>query len=440
MGHIRVRKETGLLYFDFQYLGIRCREQTKLTDTPANRKKMVARMVHIETEIENGTFIYEKYFSNGSAIKKIKQTLADQKSLYSGLPTFKQFANEWFSQKDVEWRISTAEGYRSYLDNRLIPEFGEIEVSRITKSHILDYRSSLAKASNGKLKAKTVNKVMKFLKMVLDEAATRHDFTSPYQGIKALKEEKVHIEPFSLQEVKILLDSVREDWKAYFIVRFFTGARTGEVDGLKWEYVDFENRQILIRETFSKGRWETTKNDSSQREIDMSQLVYDTLFDLKHKQNGQFELVFVSPKGEPINNSNFLNRVWKPLLGLCGLKYRRPYQTRHTAATLWLAAGENPSWIAQQMGHANTEMLFKVYTRYVPNMTRQDGSAMESLIVTNFKAHENISIQVNNGSLSQQIPNEGPNLDKSTDDDDIFWDQLMNLSQKEQPSSQGVKS
>lgn len=440
MGHIRVRKETGLLYFDFQYLGIRCREQTKLTDTPANRKKMKVRMDHIKTEINNGTFVYEKYFPYGSAIKKIKQTLTNQNALYSGLPTFEQFANKWFSQKEVEWRRSTAEGYRSYLDNRLIPEFGKIEVSRITKSHILDYRSSLAKASNGKLKAKTVNKVMKFLKMVLDEAATHHNFTSPYQGIKALKEERIHIEPFSLQEVKLLLDTVRDDWKAYFIVRFFTGARTGEIDGLKWEYVDFDNRQILIRETFSKGRWETTKNDSSQREIDMNQLVYDTLFDLKHKQNGQFELVFVSPKGEPINNSNFLNRVWKPLLRLCGLKYRRPYQTRHTAATLWLAAGENPSWIAQQMGHANTEMLFKVYTRYVPNMTRQDGSAMESLIVTNFKAHENSSIQANNVSLPEHISNVHPNLDKSSDDDDIFWDQLMNLPQKEQPSSQGVKS
>lgn len=439
MGHIRVRKETGLLYFDFQYLSVRCREQTKLTDTAANRKKMKVRMDHIEMEIDNGTFVYEKYFPSGSAIKKIKQTLEAQKGLYSGLPTFEQFANEWFSQKEVEWRISTAEGYQSYLAKRLIPEFGEIDVSRITKSHILDFRSSLAKASNGKLKAKTVNKVMKFLKMILDEAASRHDFTSPYQGIKGLKEEKVHIEPFSLQEVKKLLQYVRADWKPYFVIRFFTGMRTGEVDGLKWEYVDFDNRQILIRETFSKGRWEYTKNDGSQREIDMNQMVYDTLIDLKAKQQGKYDLVFVSPKGEPINNSNFLNRVWKPLLSLCGLKYRRPYQTRHTSATLWLAAGENPSWIAQQMGHANTEMLFKVYTRYVPNMTRQDGSAMESLIVTNFNVHEPNLLETNKDSQFKGDSNEVTHSDKFEDEDDTFWSQLMNESQAK-PFSQGAKS
>jgi integrase len=46
-----------------------------------------------------------------------------------------------------------------------------------------------------------------------------------------------------------------------------------------------------------------------------------------------------------------------------------------------LAAGENPLWIARQMGHTSTEMLFKVYGRFVPNLTRQDGSAFERLLL-----------------------------------------------------------
>jgi len=53
---------------------------------------------------------------------------------------------------------------------------------------------------------------------------------------------------------------------------------------------------------------------------------------------------------------------------------------RHTAATLWLASGEAPEWIARQLGHTSTEMLFRVYSRYVPNLTRRDGSAMERLL------------------------------------------------------------
>jgi integrase len=57
---------------------------------------------------------------------------------------------------------------------------------------------------------------------------------------------------------------------------------------------------------------------------------------------------------------------------------------RHTAATLWLASGEAPEWIARQLGHTTTEMLFRVYSRFVPNLTRQDGSAIDRLLTHTF--------------------------------------------------------
>ena len=95
--------------------------------------------------------------------------------------------------------------------------------------------------------------------------------------------------------------------------------------------------------------------------------------------------MFCNREGEPLDYHNVNRKVWHPTLRLLGLKARNAYQTRHTAATLWLAAGEAPEWIARQMGHANTTMLFKVYSRYVPNMTRRDGSAFEALIATSQK-------------------------------------------------------
>lgn len=81
-------------------------------------------------------------------------------------------------------------------------------------------------------------------------------------------------------------------------------------------------------------------------------------------------------------HNNVTKRVWYPLLRYLGLEKRRPYQTRHTAATLLLASGENPEWVARVLGHTSTEMLFKVYSRYIPNLTRMDGSAFENLVTT----------------------------------------------------------
>ncbi|BBP00746.1 site-specific integrase [Sulfuriferula nivalis] len=393
MANVRVKKDTGNLYFDFQFMKLRCREYTSLTDTPVNRKKLSVVMTKIEAEIASGKFDYARYFPNSPMLNRLQEinTVVVQPIVSTDIPVipttpyFKDFAAQWFDELRPTWRSSTAKGYQAYIDNRLNPYFGEMMVGCIGKADILKFRSMIAKSANGKLKPKTINKFLKLFKMIIDEAAIRYDFNTPYRGIKPLKEDKVHIEPFTVEEVNKIISHVRADWRAYLIVRFFTGMRTGEIDGLKWKYVDFDKRQILVRETHSYGQWEYTKNDGSQREIEMNQLVYDALMAHKQAQGGLYECVFVTRDGQPISNSNFLHRVWTPLLAYLGIPYRRPYETRHTSATLWLGAGENPTWIAKQMGHSNTEMLFTVYTRYVPNLTRQDGSAMERLIAASIQ-------------------------------------------------------
>jgi integrase len=116
----------------------------------------------------------------------------------------------------------------------------------------------------------------------------------------------------------------------------------------------------------------------------MSQPVYEALKRQWEVSSKLGEYVFCNREGHPIDNKNFSDRVWYPLLRHLDLPKRRPYQMRHTAATLWLASGEAPEWIARQLGHTNTQMLFTVYSRFVPNMTRQDGSAIDRLLATRF--------------------------------------------------------
>ena len=163
-------------------------------------------------------------------------------------------------------------------------------------------------------------------------------------------------------------------------MRFLTGMRTSEIDGLKWRNVDFDRRQILVRETLVMGAEDTTKTEFSQRVIEISQPVYEALKAHSEVTGALGKFVFCTWNGGPLNYSNVSSRVWYPTLEVLGFKKRVPYQTRHTTATLWLGAGENPEWIARQMGHSTTKMLFSIYSRYVPNLTRKDGSAFEYLV------------------------------------------------------------
>lgn len=145
----------------------------------------------------------------------------------------------------------------SILDSSLKPGFGKTPVGDITKADIMAFRAKLAKrrgrGTTGLISPKTINSHMTILRTVLDEAAERFDFESPYKNIKPLKLRKTYIEPFSLQEVQRIIDNVRPDYRSYYMARFFTGMRTGEIDGLKWKHVDFAAREILVRETLITG-------------------------------------------------------------------------------------------------------------------------------------------------------------------------------------------
>lgn len=408
MGSVRKRDDTGFLFMDFRYKGTRCREQTALPDTVANRKKVQKVLDRIEAEITAGTFNYSAFFPGSRNAGKFGEALKSELAAppltqstsgalaqaagcavtgASGTPLMRDFAETWYNEKEVEWRRSHKKGIRADIDSRIIPHWGDREVGQINKADILAFRADLAKVQArskvSMLSNRRINKIVNLLRQIVNEAADRFDFRTPFQNIKQLKVKRTDVDPFTLEQVKLILAKVRPDFKSYYTVRFFTGMRSGEVHGLKWKYVDFDKRLILVRETIVLGEDEYTKNDYSQRDIRMSQAVYEALKAQENATIGKSEYVFCTRVGTPLDNKNVTDRVWKPLLRHLNLEIRRAYQTRHTAATLWLAAGENPEWIASQMGHATTEMLFRVYSRFVPNLTRQDGSAFDRLLLQN---------------------------------------------------------
>ena len=403
MAKVNVRKETGKLVIDFTHRGVRCREQTALPDTPANRKRVQAVIDKIKKAQQDGEFKYSDYFPGSALVARFDSATAPVAAVIEVAPEpvatgplFKDFANTWVDEHSIEWRRSHIRSLLSTLNGRLIPHFGGKAVGSISKSDILVFRATLAKVKGrGEkegLSPKRINEIIGLLRQILTEAADRFQFTSPSLNIKTLRLRKTDVNPFSLTEFQRILAVCRPDFKDYFTTRFLTGMRTGEVHGLKWKYIDWDLRIIRVRETFVLGEDEYTKTDGSQRDIQMSLPVIEALKRQYEVTGKVSEYVFCNQTGQPLDNKNFSDRVWYPLLRHLGLEKRRPYQMRHTAATLWLASGEAPEWIARQLGHTSTEMLFRVYSRYVPNLTRQDGSAMERLLAT----------QMSQGALIQQ--------------------------------------
>lgn len=399
MAKVRARSETGMLYLDFFYRGVRCREQTALPDTAENRRRVQTLMNRISKEIKQGLFDYAATFPGSPRAAQFAApatafggnvpTAAAGNPLPAGpaipdTPTFSDFSVTWRKEMAPQWRRQHRDSVDATFDAHLLAEFGNRPVGAITKADVMAFRAKLAELpgrSGPKLSPTTVNRTMGLLRQCLTEASERFGTPDAFKGVKRLKGRRSDVKPFSLEEVERIRTTIRPDFQNYMTCRFFTGMRTGEINGLKWKYVDFEHEVIKVREVFSAGEAEeNAKTESSIRDIPMLPMVKDALQQQWEQRHPESEYVFCSREGNPLDAHNFANRIWYPLLRYLELEKRRPYQTRHTTATLMLASGENPEWIARLMGHTNTQMLFTVYSRFVPNLTRQDGLAFTGLV------------------------------------------------------------
>lgn len=394
MANVICRKDTGLLLLDFRYLGQRCREQTRLPDTTANRARLTKLADRITKAIGQGTFVYADYFPDSS---RAKAFVSGNKNLSEPMdstdrsescsetitPTFREFAELWFVESEPRWRQQYRVAIRATMEKILFPTFGDKRLSQITRADVLAFRAQIAKRpgrAGQSLSAKRINKLMMQLRAILVEGCDRFGLDYPMRGIKPLKQKRAEIRPFSLDEVSLLISKIRNDYTPYLTVRCFTGLRTGEANGLQWSDLDFERGVFRVERTHSRNGDGETKTELSKREIPMVPQVRAAFEQQQLRAVKGCPWVFTTGRGGPIDAVNFTNRVWYPLLRHLNLQKRPPYQMRHTAATLMLAAGENPEWVAQILGHSTTEMLFRVYSRFVPNNTRNDGRAFTGML------------------------------------------------------------
>ena len=202
MGSIRARPESGALFMDFKYQGRRLREQTMLPDSVNNRKRLQKVLERIETEIVLGSFDYVKTFGKELATP---QELNDGESEQGDIAgqvvrphasqLFHIFANQWFAENEVSWRRSYVITQRGALDKYVLPWFGEMVLSDITKADVLAFRAFLAKVlvrkSVSTLSNRRINAVMKPLRQILNEAGDRYQFNSAFRNIKPLRIKEV---------------------------------------------------------------------------------------------------------------------------------------------------------------------------------------------------------------------------------------------------------
>ena len=370
---VRIRVNSIIIDFRF-YLPdgrkVRCRE-SEGKNTPENLQRARSKEKAIQYHLQNGSFDYLTFFPYGSK--------ASYFQTYSTELLFHQWWEKWIKTKSI--KRSTEESYGYQYENHIRPYFGDWKLSQITEEAVIIFRKSL---ENKGLTFSTINNYMKPLCQALLNAKKRKLILEyPCEDIGSLKEAKVDIDPFNFQELKHWLDYLWEKNRGLHDMILFwsrTGLRPGELCAIRWPHIDFFNKKAMIRENRPYyGGVSSPKTESSIRDIDLRPKVIEAL----KRQEGRTGLigkwVFLNQKHKQWDASS-LRYVFRHWLRMAGLKQRPPKQMRHTFATQHLGAGENISWVSKMLGHSDAQITWKRYNRYIPNLTRDDGSAFEKIM------------------------------------------------------------
>ena len=220
-----INQRNGKIFFDFRWQRKRHREYTQVPDTPANRDRAEAVLKQITLAIKRGDFVLADYFPDSPratttpTIPATAPQPAQSEPVSNhgtNSPDLKTFAETWFQEMRPQWRRSYAGNLRVTLDAHLIPRFGHQGMDTISKSEILAFRAKLTEPTEKRpagLSASRINHIMCLLRQVLDEAAERYHFMSPYRNIKPLRIPRTEVSPFDLKEINLIFKNVCDGFR-----------------------------------------------------------------------------------------------------------------------------------------------------------------------------------------------------------------------------------
>ena len=361
----------------FYFKGVRCRERLKLTPTKANLRYAENLKGEIENAIAKGTFDYAQTFPNSNRAKMFAKVAGDVTPVRQALET-------WLKGVEPQVARSTFIDYRNIIRNHLIPAFGELKLSELSRAHVKEWAAE--KAATRK---RIANMLSPLRQTLADAVDAEHIGKNPLHGWTYRKREAVKvtddIDPFTLEEQAAIIAHLPEQAANLIQFAFWTGLRTSELIALEWGDVDWGRGIVQVRRAKVRGKLKPPKTDAGNREVKLLPPAITALNAQKAHTFMVGQEVFHNPRtSEPWEGDGAIRKTaWVYALRKAGVRYRRPY----TFASMMLTAGENPIWVAAQMGHRDWSMIIRVYGRWIPEADPHAGSKAAAL----WKAPDDIS-------------------------------------------------
>ena len=321
----------------------------------------------IEKELNKQAVVFEDACMNGLVTSTVK---------------FSDFIEQWkegYAKKN--YKLMTLDTMK-HIMKRVNEELGHMRLSKINRRHIQSFINSLSdgNAHYKPLGAKTVRNYINYTSSIF-EYAIRLDLISnnpcSKTDLPALK--KVERDVYTLQEAQEFIDALRQKapivFQTYFILSIYGGLRRGELCGLTWDDIDFENEIITIDKalyhiTKQGNKLDTPKSASSNRSLKLPSEIFGffrklkIFYDNEEQRLGSYwndnDFVFKDEDGNslsPLKPNRWLHKFCEKE----NLKYVTPHSFRHFCASLMIDSGANVKTVQACLGHSDASTTLNIY-------------------------------------------------------------------------------
>lgn len=337
------RERTGItpisessIQIAFTFRGVACRERIKLQPTPANLKRAELHRAAILDAIARGTFDY------GTTFPESPRRFQFAEQAGEGIQ-FRVWAETWLNRQRQHLKSSTFDGYEKIVLNILRPAFGQKPLTDIKRPIV---RAWCEQQTCGNKRLANVQSVLR--QMLQDAMDDELIEANPLYGWKFARKEAPKptddIDPFSADEQAEILKACRYDQERnLFQFAFWSGLRTSELVALEWGDIDWKRGFVRVTraQTQAAREAESPKTRRGARDVKLLAPALVALTEQKAHTYLAGGRIFHDPRSnEPwAGDQPIREGAWIPALRLAKVRYRNPYQTRHTYASMMLTAG-----------------------------------------------------------------------------------------------------
>jgi integrase len=295
--------------------------------------------------------------------------------------------SDWWAQwwpTVTDLRRTTYARDEQYFRTHVEPWFGSTQLGRIDRTEIRRWITWMvtdpAEGGAGKAPA-TVQKAFQVFNKALRAAV--EDRLIPFNPAADLplpRIEREEMRCLTVDEVWRLADEIDPRYRSFVLLGAYGGLRLGEMNALRWGRVNLLQRTVQVRATLTDVRghlqFGPPKTRAAHREVSVPGFVCDELAMRAAGPAATDDLVFTAPEGGPVRASLFRRRIWNPAVQRAELGHVRIHDLRHTAVSLWIAAGANPKQVAVRAGHTSVSVVLDRYGHLYP---KHDDALVDAL-------------------------------------------------------------